>query len=140
MTPAGLTVLLATAPVDMRRSFEGLTSWVREVLGRDAGAERVMYVFVNRKRDMAKVLWRDATGWCLLAKRLDEREVLLPDDIPAGASSLAIDARALAVLLDGAVPRRRETARDIARAARDAVARGPHSTNETTITETTAPY
>ncbi len=71
--------------------------------------ERVMYVFVNRKRDMAKVLWRDATGWCLLAKRLDESEVVLPDDIPAGASSLTIGARALAVLLDGAVPRRRKT-------------------------------
>lgn len=130
MTPVGMTVLLATMPVDMRRSFVGLASWVKDVLGQDALQERAMYVFVNRKRDMAKVLWRDATGWCLLAKRLDEREVALPVDIPPGASSVQIEARALAVLLDGVVSRRVETSRDIARAAKEAVGQLLKSTQQ----------
>lgn len=122
MTPSGLTVLLAVEPVDMRRSFEGLALWVREKLGREPRTTNTMFVFVNRRRDMMKVLWRDATGWCLLAKRLDEREVALPREIPEAASSVTIDSRTLAALLDGVVrtPARThgETDRDVARASR----------------------
>jgi transposase len=99
MTPAGMAVLLAVEPVDMRRSFDGLALWVKTSLGREAGPG-TLYVFVNRRRDMAKVLWRDGTGWCLLAKRLDERTVAFPANI---------------------VRRRSETAKSIARAARAAV-------------------
>jgi transposase len=79
-----------------------------------------MFVFINRRRDMMKALWRDATGWCLLAKRLDDRELVLPRNIPEGASSIPIDSRALAALLDGRVRPGRETGRDVAHASRAA--------------------
>jgi transposase len=140
MTPEGMTVLLAVEPADMRRSFDGLTLWVQTHLGRDAKATGTMYVFVNRRRDMAKVLWRDGTGWCLLSKRLDERTVALPANIPEGASSVTVDARTLAALLDGVVRRRSETAKSIARAARDAVEKARMTTNisENTVTSSTA--
>lgn len=117
MTPAGLTVLLAVEPVDMRRSFDGLAWWVQEKLGQEPKLSNAMFVFVNRRRDMMKALWRDATGWCLLAKRLDDREVVLPREIPEGASSIAIDSRVLAALLDGTARPHRETGRDVARAS-----------------------
>jgi transposase len=122
MTPAGLTVLLAVEPVDMRRSFAGLGRWVRERLGQEPEGANVMFVFVNRRKDMVKALWRDSTGWCLLAKRLDEREVTFPCDIPEGAASVAIDAKGLVALLDGAerARPRQETGRSVARAARKA--------------------
>lgn len=120
MTPAGMAVLLAVEPVDMRCSFDGLALWVTTHLERDAMVAGTMYVFVNRRRDMAKVLWRDGTGWCLLSKRLDGRVVALPGNIPAGASSITVDSRTLAALLDGVVRRRGETAKSIARAARAA--------------------
>lgn len=132
MTPSGMTVLLATTAVDCRRSFDGLAHWVKEALGLDARLERTMFVFFNRRRDMAKVLWRDETGWCLLSKRLDEREVALPANIPPGASSVAIDARTLSALLDGVVLRKGRTSRDIARSARTAVERARASINKTT--------
>lgn len=121
MTPAGMRVLLAVEPVDMRRSFWGLSQYVKTHLGLEANTRGTMYVFVNRRRDMAKVLWRDETGWCLLSKRLDEREVVLPANIPEGASSIAVDARTLAALLDGKVRRPSDTTKSIARAARLAV-------------------
>jgi transposase len=132
VTPAGLTVLLAVEPVDMRLSFAGLGRWVRERLGQEPTGAKVMFVFVNRRRDMVKALWRDSTGWCLLAKRLDEREVTFPCDIPEGAASVALDSRALVALLDGAErePAQRETGRDIARAAR-AAAKAAVSAKET---------
>ena len=79
-----------------------------------------MFVFVNRRRDMMKALWRDATGWCLLVKRLDDREVALPREIPEGASSITIDSRILAALLDGVARPHQETGKDVARASRDA--------------------
>ena len=122
MTPAGMTVLLATAPVDMRRSFDGLARAVQEQLGRDFAAKRAMFVFVNRRRDLLKLLWRDATGWCLLCKRLDERVVVLPSNVPDGATSVSIDGKTLAALLDGVVRPRREGPKDVARAARAALA------------------
>jgi len=50
---------------------------VQEQLGLDARTERAMFVFVNKRRDLLKLLWRDVTGWCLLAKRLDKRVVAL---------------------------------------------------------------
>lgn len=132
MTPAGLTVLLAVEPVDMRRSFDGLARAVQEQLGRDAKADRMMFVFVNRRRDSLKLLWRDATGWCLLAKRLDDRMVLLPRDIPAGTTSVQVDARTLAALLDGAVRQRKTAPSQVAQDARAAVARARDSTTTAT--------
>jgi len=116
-----MAVFLAVQPVDMRRSFDGLARAVQEQLGRDARTERAMFVFVNRRRDLVKLLWRDATGWCLLAKRLDQYVVALPQDIPKGALSIAVDAAILAALLDGVVRVRKDSRKGIAREARAAL-------------------
>ena len=59
-----------------------------------------MYVFVNRAGDKVKVLWRDATGWCLLAKRLDTRLVELPKTLDPTATSHVIDGKTLSMLLE----------------------------------------
>jgi transposase len=131
MTPAGLTVLLAVERVDMRRSFRGLSLWVKERLGSDPMTANAMFVFVNKRGDRLKALWRDGTGWCLLAKRLDTRVVVMPPDIPDGATSVRIDAGTLGAMLDGVARQQRETARDIARAARAAASRA--STNMETL-------
>lgn len=58
-------------PVDMRNGFEGLSSMVREHLGRDplSGA---LYLFTNKTRTRAKVLHFDGTGLCMYAKRLEQ--------------------------------------------------------------------
>lgn len=123
MTPSGLTILLAVDPVDMRLSFDGLAQTVQQSLRRDAKTERMMFAFVNRRRDMLKILWRDATGWCVLGKRLDERVVTLPKDIPSGSKSIVVDARTLAALLEGVVRRREETTRSTVHEARAATTR-----------------
>jgi len=120
MTPGGLAIMLCVTPLDMRASFDGLARAVTEHLGVDPKAERAMYVFVNKQRDKVKVLWRDKTGWCVLAKRLDSRLVELPTHLNSTTRSIGLDGRALATLLDG-VECRRETKRDIAHEARAAV-------------------
>ncbi len=119
MTPGGFLIMLCVTPLDMRASFDGLARAVKDRLGVDAKSKKAMYVFVNKRGDKVKVLWRDATGWCLLAKRLDTRLVELPKTLDATASSHVIDGKTLSTLLDG-VEVHRETRRDIAHEARNA--------------------
>ncbi len=75
MIPTHLRVLLATAAVDMRRSFDGLARLVVETLDEDPRSAHSLLVFVNHKRDRLKVLWRDTRSWCLLDKCFDENIV-----------------------------------------------------------------
>ena len=118
MLPGGLRVMLAVEPVDLRRSIDGLSEYVVTTLRQDPRVERAFFVFANAKRNRVKVLWRDATGWCVLYKRLDKNVVALPTSIPEGAVSVTIDPRALSKLLDGVARVRRETAKDVAKAAK----------------------
>jgi transposase len=100
-------VFLAVEPVDMRGSFDALAGHVRR-LGLDPVAGH-LYVFLARNRRLAKVIWFDGSGGCVLAKRLLRGTFELPDHLD-GVDRLAIDASALAALLEGIAlraPRRR---------------------------------
>lgn len=58
-------------PVDMRKSFEALGALVREQMSKNplSGAK---FIFTNRRRKVAKVLYFDGSGICLLIKRLEK--------------------------------------------------------------------
>lgn len=55
--------------VDLRKSYNSLCGYVEQELLKDARSGDG-YVFINRTKTLAKVLWWDRTGWCLLLKRL----------------------------------------------------------------------
>ncbi len=59
------------APVDLRKGFEGLYGLVSRDLGRDP-LSGDLFLFVNRSRTRAKVLFWDGTGLCLYQKRLEQ--------------------------------------------------------------------
>jgi len=65
-----LRVWAYTAPVDMRKGFDGLFGLVRSELGRDPVAGDA-FLFVSRNRRLAKVLLWDGTGLCIYAKRME---------------------------------------------------------------------
>ena len=81
----------------MRRSFDGLYALTRHELGQDpmSGA---LFVFINRRATQMKVLYWDRTGFCVWAKRLEQRRFI------ADWSRLAtreMDWTALKLLLEG---------------------------------------
>ena len=50
----------------MRGSFDALAGAVRR-LGLDP-VDGHLYLFLSKRRRLAKALWFDGSGWCLLAK------------------------------------------------------------------------
>ena len=61
----------------MRKSFDGLSGLVRNHLrGNPTSGE--VYVFLNRKRDMIKVLLWDRSGFAIYSKRLERGSFAWP--------------------------------------------------------------
>jgi len=77
-TGSGVRIYVATEPVDMRKSFSGLAGAVGKVLGKDPQSG-TLFVFLNRRRNLLKVLSWDANGFCLLCKRLSCGAFSMPE-------------------------------------------------------------
>ena len=75
LSPA-VRVFIAAEPLDMRGSFDALAGAVRR-LGLDP-VDGHLYLFLNKRRRLAKALWFDGSGWCVLAKRLEAGSFQLP--------------------------------------------------------------
>lgn len=69
--PKVTKIYLCRQPMDMRRSYSGLSGAIREILEHDP-LNGALYLFVNKRRDMVKILWREDDGFAIWMKRLDE--------------------------------------------------------------------
>jgi transposase len=100
MIPHGVEIFVGVEPIDLRWGFDTLAGIVSERIGRPprSGA---LFVFFGKRRDAIKILFADTSGLCLFYKRLDRHTFRLPPMHEAGATSIAIDERALDDLLDG---------------------------------------
>ncbi|HMQ23101.1 MAG TPA: IS66 family insertion sequence element accessory protein TnpB [Planctomycetota bacterium] len=96
--PPTVRVFVAVEPVDMRGSFDALAGAVRR-LGLDP-VDGHLYLFLNKRRRIAKALWFDGSGWCVLAKRLETGSFQLPP-LGGAESKVQIDGAAFASLLAG---------------------------------------
>ena len=97
--PANTTVYLCVAPVDLRKSFEGLMGLVEAVFQRNV-LDGHLFLFVNKRRDRLKALWWDRDGLVIWYKRLERGCFELPRDA-AERPHVTLDATALAMLLGG---------------------------------------
>jgi transposase len=70
LLPPGLKVYLTVEAVDMRKSVNGLSLYVQEILDRDPLSGH-LFVFSNGSRRVIKVLYWDGSGFCLWYKRLE---------------------------------------------------------------------
>ena len=101
--PRSVRIYLATGPVDLRKSIDGLGALAQ------ANAHDVfsghLYVFTSRRGDRIKILAWDKGGFVLYYKRLERGRFKLPV-VAAGAREVELDATQLTMLLDGIDVRR----------------------------------
>ena len=70
-------VFLAMGSTDMRKSINGLSIMVEQVMEQNPFAGD-LFVFCNRRRNMIKILYWDHNGFCLWHKRLEEHRFTWP--------------------------------------------------------------
>lgn len=97
--PSSVRIFAATAPQDMRKSFDGLASVTRSLLGQEP-MDGSLYLYFSRHADLVKVLWWDRGGWCLFSKRLAKGRFTRPT-AEANATHVNVDTTMLAMILDG---------------------------------------
>lgn len=70
-------IYVSEKPCDMRRSFEGLSFLVREVIREDPASGH-LFVFFNRPRDKVKILYFDRSGFAIWYKELQRGTFTCP--------------------------------------------------------------
>lgn len=94
---ANVQVWVATTPIDMRKSFDGLAEVVRSFLGRDP-LSGSLFVFRNKGGHLVKILWWDRDGLAIYYKRLERGEFHWPR---SNHMAVEINAEQLLRLLSG---------------------------------------
>ena len=92
-------IYLCIQPTDMRKSFNGLWALAVEHLGQDPLGGG-LFVFINKRRDLMKLLYWDADGIALWCKRLERGTFQMPR-VEATSPSVALSATELTLLLRG---------------------------------------
>lgn len=95
--PASVRIFLATTPVDMRKSIDGLAGLVAEILDSDPFSG-FLFVFRGRRGDRIKILLWDRNGFLVLYKRLEKGRFRFPT---ASTGRVELGSVHLALLLDG---------------------------------------
>jgi transposase len=100
LTLGSRPILLYRGAVDMRKSFDGLSALVEHCFpGQLTSGD--LFVFVNRRRNLLKVLYWDGDGLVQWYKRLEAGTFRVRHD---GRSELT--RREFSMLLEGVEPRR----------------------------------
>ena len=99
--PPSVRVYVGLDPVDMRKSFDGLSGQVRGVLEKDPRSGH-LFVFFNRRRDLVKVLVWDRSGYWVLAKRLERGTFQVVERSDGGrVTHVEMGSADLALILEG---------------------------------------
>lgn len=100
LLPRAVKVYFATQPANLRRSFDGLSNEVRTALLGDPLSGHV-FVFLNRRKNQVKLICWTRGGFTIVHKRLERGTFAFPARVTSEATSVAIDAHELAMLLEG---------------------------------------
>jgi transposase len=93
---SGVKAYVCAAPIDMRRSIDGLAQLVAPVFGGDP-FNGAVYVFLGKRRNRVKLLVWDRHGFWLLYKRLEHGRFPAPQMLAQRGLSMA----ELMAFLDG---------------------------------------
>lgn len=91
-------IFIHRAPVDMRKSINGLSVIVDQDMGKDLQS-RSLFIFTNRRRTHLKMLYFDKSGFALWLKRLEASK--FPWSKSLTEEVVEMNANDLELLLDG---------------------------------------
>lgn len=116
LTPAAsIRVFVARKATDMRKGFDGLSALVTGVIDEDPMSGH-LFLFINRRRDRAKVLGWTGTGFFIFYKRLEKGRFALRDQAHGRDGAFEISSQELGMILEGIDLRgmgRQEALRDL---------------------------
>ena len=90
---------LYSQPVDMRKSYDGLSGLVRNHLHRNP-TDGEVYVFLNRDRSIIKMLLWDRSGYSIYSKRLEQGSFERPRS-EGDQAGIRLDWEELVLILEG---------------------------------------
>jgi transposase len=101
--PGNARLFLCQMPVNMRKSFEGLSALIEQLFPQEllTGA---FFIFLNRRKDHMKVLFWDKDGFVIWFKRLEKGSFAWK-----WGKEKQIDRRTFFMLLEGVIPKRLQT-------------------------------
>jgi transposase len=98
------SIYIATTPVDMRKSFDGLSAIVKNSFKKNP-LDGTFFVFINRTADRLKILSWERDGYALWYKRLEAGRFRIPTILTNdGEPAVLISAAQLAMILEGIEP------------------------------------
>jgi len=95
--PSIVEVYFCTEVTDMRKSFDGLSTMVKDIIKQNPLSGH-LFIFLNRRKDRIKLLWWDSDGFVIWYKRLEEGTFKMPDNSNA---QFKISQRDLSMMLEG---------------------------------------
>ncbi len=98
MLPSAVRAFLCTRPVDLRKSFDGLSGLVQECFDQELLTGH-LFLFLNRRRDRIKILYFDRDGLAIWYKRLEEGSFQMPQTVTQ--DGVELQPAQLAMLLSG---------------------------------------
>ena len=93
-------VFVARQVTDMRKSFRGLLILTEAVLRQDPASGH-LFVFVNRRRDLLKILHWDGGGYWIWYRRLERGTFQLPADSGEEQAGIELTPAQLSLILEG---------------------------------------
>ena len=103
LLPGSVKVYVATQPVSLRKSFDGLSNEARVALSQDPLSGH-LFVFINRRRTMVKLLVWTRGGFTIVHKRLERGTFGRVFRADEERSHVEIDVHELSMLLEGIEP------------------------------------
>jgi len=97
MMPPDVKVFIATAPIDMRKSHDGLAAIIQTSFQQDSFSGH-LFVFLSKQRDRIKIFYWDRNGYCFWYKRLEKGRFHIPR---VQGTLFTVSAQELCLLLEG---------------------------------------
>lgn len=98
--PGNARLFICQDPVNMRKSFEGLSAIVEQLFPKEL-LSGSLFIFLNRRKDHMKVLFWDKDGLVIWFKRLEKGSFAWK-----WGSDNRIDRRTFLMLLEGVTPKK----------------------------------